>query len=65
MKLLPKYGLSFDICIFHSQMADTIELVRRCPDVSFILDHIGKPGIKEGVTQPWRSQMRELAELPT
>jgi L-fuconolactonase len=64
VKLLPKYGLSFDICIFHSQMADTIKLVRQCPDVSFILDHIGKPGIKEGLTQPWRSEMRELAELP-
>ena len=34
------------------------------PDVSFILDHIGKPGIKDGLTQPWRSEMRELAELP-
>ena len=64
VKLLPKYGLSFDICIFHSQMRDTIELVRRCPDVSFILDHIGKPGIKDGITQPWRSEIRELAGLP-
>lgn len=64
VKLLPKYKLSFDLCIFHNQMADTIELVRQCPDVSFILDHIGKPGIREGLTQPWRSQMRELAELP-
>ena len=64
VKLLPKYDLSFDICIFHTQMADAIELVRQCPEVSFILDHIGKPGIREGLTQPWRSQMRELAELP-
>lgn len=64
VKLLPKYGLSFDICIYYPQMADAIELVRRCPEVSFILDHIGKPGIREGITQPWRSQMRELAELP-
>jgi len=64
VKLLPKYGLSFDLCIFHPQMKDTIELVRRCPEVSFMLDHIGKPGIKDGITQPWRSEMRELAELP-
>lgn len=64
VRLLPKYGLTFDLCIFHSQMADTIELVRRCPEVGFILDHIGKPGIRDGLTQPWRSEMRELAELP-
>ncbi|MEO8669229.1 MAG: amidohydrolase family protein [Bauldia sp.] len=64
MKLLPKYGLSFDLCILHPQMADTIELVRRCPEVSFILDHIGKPGIKANLREPWWSQMKELASLP-
>ena len=64
VKLLPKHGLTFDLCIFHAQMADTIKLVRQCPEVSFILDHIGKPGIKDGITQPWRSELRELAELP-
>ncbi len=64
VKLVAKYGLGFEICIVHPQMADAIELVRRCPEVSFILDHIGKPGIKEGLRQPWWSQMRELARLP-
>jgi L-fuconolactonase len=64
LKLLPKYKLSFDLCILHPQLADTIELVKRCPEVSFILDHIGKPGIKAGLTEPWRRQMRELAKYP-
>lgn len=64
VQLLPKYGLSFDICIYHPQMADAIELVRRCPDVSFILDHIGKPGIKDGLREPWWSQMKDLATYP-
>jgi L-fuconolactonase len=64
VKLLPGYGLSFDICVFHQQLPNTIELVRRCPEVSFILDHIGKPGIKAGLMDPWRGHMRELAALP-
>lgn len=64
VQLLPKYGLSFDICIYHPQMGDAIELVRRCPEVSFILDHIGKPGIKDGLREPWWSQMKELASYP-
>jgi L-fuconolactonase len=29
-----------------------------------VLDHIGKPGIKHGLREPWWSQMRELARLP-
>ena len=64
VKLLPKYGLSCDICIYHHQMPGIIQLVRQCPEVSFILDHIGKPGIKDGLVEPWKTQIRELAELP-
>jgi L-fuconolactonase len=56
--------LSFDICIFHHQLPNTLEMVRRCPEVSFILDHIAKPGIKAGLAEPWRRQVRELAALP-
>jgi L-fuconolactonase len=62
-RLLAEYGLSCDICIFHHQLAATIELVRQCPEVSFILDHLGKPAIKDGLLDPWRSEMAELAAL--
>ena len=64
LRLLPKYGLSFDICIFHHQLAKAIELVRRCPEVSFVLDHIAKPGIKAGLIEPWRTEIGELAKQP-
>lgn len=64
LKLLPKYNLSFDICIFHHQLANTLEMVRRCPDVSFVLDHIAKPGIKAGLMEPWKQHIAEMAALP-
>jgi L-fuconolactonase len=64
VQLLPEYGLSFDICIKHPQLPETIELVRKCPNVSFILDHIGKPDIAAGLMDPWREQIRELAGFP-
>jgi len=63
-KLLPKYNLSFDICIYHHQFGNVIEFVRRCPEVSFILDHIGKPGIRDRSMEPWRRHIRELSQLP-
>lgn len=63
VKLLPKYGLSFDLCIKHPQLASVIALVRQCPEVTFILDHIGKPDIKAGRLDPWRAELRELARL--
>src|SRR5271156_5059972 len=43
IRLLPKYNLAFDICIFHSQAPNTLSMMRQCPDVTFVLDHIGKP----------------------
>lgn len=63
VQLLARYGLSFDICINHRQLANTIKLVRQCPNVRFMLDHIGKPDIKSGELDPWRAQLRELASL--
>ena len=39
-------------------------MMRQCPEVSFVLDHIGKPGIKAGLIDPWRTHIREMAALP-
>jgi L-fuconolactonase len=64
LKLLPKYNLSFDICIFHRQLPNTLAMVRRCPEVFFVLDHIAKPGVKAGLVEPWRRHISELAALP-
>jgi len=64
VQILPEYDLSCDLCIRHQQLASTVELVRRCPSTSFILDHIGKPSIGGRVLDPWREQIRELASLP-
>ena len=59
-----RHGLPFDICVKHWAMAYALELVRRCPDVQFVLDHIGKPAIKHGLREPWWGQIAELARLP-
>jgi L-fuconolactonase len=64
VRLLAKHDLVFDICIFHHHLPNAIKMVKQCPDVRFVLDHIGKPGIKAGLTDPWRQHMKELAALP-
>lgn len=63
VKALPRHGFTFDLCIFHRQLGNTIELVRQCPEVQFVLDHIGKPDIKGGRLDPWRAELRELARM--
>ena len=64
VKLLAEYDFSFDLCIYHRHMANTIRLVEQCPEVRFILDHIGKPDIKNGVKEPWKKELKTLSEFP-
>ncbi|MCX6046937.1 MAG: amidohydrolase family protein [Chloroflexi bacterium] len=64
VQALADYNLSFDICISHSQLANTIKLVAQCPNVTFILDHIGKPDIKDHLLDPWRAEIKTLAGFP-
>jgi L-fuconolactonase len=64
IRLLPEYDLSFDLCLTHAQLPDVIQLVRLCPETRFILDHLGKPDIRDHVLDPWRDHIRELASFP-
>ena len=64
VRLLAEFGLSFDLCIRHWQLPAALELVRLCPDTTFILDHIAKPDIQHHLLDPWQNDIRELAELP-
>jgi L-fuconolactonase len=64
VRLLPRYGMTFDICVKNWAMTYALELARRCPDVTFVLDHIGKPDIRFGIREPWWTQIREMAALP-
>lgn len=61
---LAEFGFSFDLCIYHHQLAAVTELVRRCPEVTFILDHLGKPAVKDRLFEPWATRLRALATLP-
>jgi predicted TIM-barrel fold metal-dependent hydrolase len=64
LRLLPEFGLSFDVCVLARQLPQAIALVRSCPEVSFILDHCGVPDIRGGALDPWRDHIAELAALP-
>ena len=52
LALLVDAGLLFDICIRPRELADALEMVRRCPNNTFILDHCGNgdPKVVSGRT---------------
>ncbi|MBI1348370.1 amidohydrolase family protein [bacterium] len=64
LKLLPKYGLTYDLLVYPKQLSAAVELAQLLPEQPFVLDHIAKPIIREGTFQPWANQIRELAQCP-
>jgi L-fuconolactonase len=60
---LGKLGLTYDILTKTPELRAGIELVRACPDVQFVLDHISKPYIAKGDLEPWSSLITELASF--
>ncbi|MDD5017881.1 MAG: amidohydrolase family protein [Eubacteriales bacterium] len=63
VRVLEKYNLSFDLCISHIQMENTIKLVQNCPRIHFILDHIGKPDIKNQIFELWKKHLKVLSKM--
>lgn len=58
---LEKLRLTYDILIFERHLPQTIEFVDKFPHQVFVVDHIAKPRIKDGVLDPWRKNIKELA----
>jgi L-fuconolactonase len=56
-------GLPFDVCVREHQLGEVIEMVRRTPQTTFVLDHLGKPrvGAADGT---WHADIAALAQLP-
>jgi L-fuconolactonase len=63
-RLLSQFDFTFDICIKWHQLPQAIYLVTECPNVQFVLDHLGKPDIADNRWEPWREHLAALAQLP-
>jgi L-fuconolactonase len=55
-------GLAYDILIFERHLPQAIEFVDRHPHQMFVLDHLAKPRAKDQVIEPWRANIRRLAQ---
>ena len=62
---LAEKDLVFDLLVDPSNLAASTQLVSRCPDTTFVLDHIGKPNIAkgdQGELAEWSHAIDELAK---
>jgi len=57
-------GLIYDLVITAGQLSASARAAAAVPDLVFVLDHLGKPPIAAGRTEPWAQDLRRLAALP-
>lgn len=61
---LGAFGFTYDILIFSKHLLNTRVLVSKFPDQRFVIDHIGKPEIRNGQFEDWKTQLAGIATLP-
>ncbi len=64
MQLLLKYKFSCDVTIKPPQVDEMVELISRCPENNFILDHLGKPRIATNELKEFKENISRFAALP-
>ena len=64
MRAVTEAGLVYDILIFERHLPQTLQFVDRHPNQVFVLDHIGKPRIRDASFGAWHAGIRELARRP-
>lgn len=62
IEALAPFGLVYDVLVYERHLENVLEFVDRHPEQIFVLDHVGKPRIGEGRTDPWSTNLRRLAE---
>jgi len=61
---LNKFELVYEILIYSKQLEEAVQLVKNHPNQVFVLDHLGKPNIKDQEIASWEKNIRDLAQLP-
>src|ERR1700754_199179 len=68
---LAPLGLSFDAWVYHTQLADVIDLARAFPGTTIVLNHVGGPiglgrykGKRDEVFAEWSRSIAALAAWP-
>jgi L-fuconolactonase len=57
---LNQFGYTYDILIYPDQLKYTLEFVKAFPDQPFVLDHLGKPYIKNKKIDEWKGEIKRL-----
>jgi L-fuconolactonase len=61
---LRAFDLTYDLLLFPQHLKAAALLVEEFPQQPFVLDHLAKPRIAEGLFSPWQEDLLRLAKFP-
>jgi len=68
LRIVAARGLTFDACVRHGQVRALTALLESAPELTVVLDHLGKPPVDEGIGSmagtAWASALADLAARP-
>jgi L-fuconolactonase len=64
LNAMARNGLVFDALTKPRHLPRLLQVIDRHPDLSFVLDHGGKPDLASGKIAAWRDDIAHLAERP-
>ena len=62
ISVLKDFSLTYDLLLFPKHIPYAFQLVEKFPEQLFVLDHIGKPDIKNKEISFWKEHLTKLAE---
>jgi len=57
-------GLAYDFLVRPRELPAALETARAHPGVRFVVDHLGKPPVREGSAEEWAEGLGAIARLP-
>jgi L-fuconolactonase len=63
LSALSEFELTYDLLLRPQHLPAAVKLVKQFPQQRFVLDHIAKPLIKDGLLAPWEAGLRALARF--
>ena len=64
ISLLREFGYTYDILVYPHQLEAVIGFIEKFPDQPFVLDHMGKPEIRNQKSWDWENHIEEIARHP-
>jgi L-fuconolactonase len=64
VSMLRHYNFTYDLLVYHHQLAEAVEFVRQVPETKIVVDHLAKPSIATREIAEWSKHMAALATFP-